>query len=344
MPSARPRYAVDAWGGGFVLDRPEYVASVAAVDGTVVAATERIYLLCPGATKFQVRDMPDGAGDAMCVAVEPRRPGSRSRFAVAGIDSLHIFEGERIASVRFPEGHGEIEQLLWAPDVTHGKATPVLYLRLDDRVMLLARDGGPFGTFGELEGAIADARTMASDHAGGFAYACFDEERWELDVWFLAALKPQEWYRRSVEAPSFFSGARLAIAGKSVAVSFNDGGVWLTRDIEHHPFKEIEELKDGGPEHEVRGPAIAFEGGAGDAALVATVRASQTTLRIVRIDAGDRATRIAEVETHAGEMLSVCGLAWDATRRTLWSAAGQAGIMCTTAPGVQWPLGTSAVS
>jgi hypothetical protein len=344
MPRPLPRRAKDAWGGGFVLERPEYVANVAAVDGTVVAATEHIYLVRPGVTKVRMRPMPEGAGDAMCVAVEPRRPGGRSRFAVAGVRSLHLFDGEGVASVPFPEDEGEIQQLLWGPDIHHGNATPVLYVKLEDRVLLLAPDGGPFGTFSQLGGTIGDARTIATDHAGGFAYACFDEEHGDLDVWFLAALDTQLWWRRSLEVPDSFLGARLAIAGKSVAVSFDGGGVWLTRDVERQHFKEVEELRDGASSYTGRGPAIVFEGAAGDAALIGAVRASETTLHVIRVDARGRATRIAELETEGGEKPTGRELAWDSTRRTLWSAAGRAGIMCTTAPGAPSPLGVSAVS
>jgi hypothetical protein len=343
-----PTHAADAWGGGLVLAKPEYLASVAAVDGTVVAATEHIYLLRPGATKFKMRDMPDGAGDALAVAVEPRRKGGVSRFAVAGIDSLHIFDGHGVASVRFPEDHGEVRQLLWAPDVFGDAPGQVLYLLLDDRAMQLVPGGGPFGTFVELEGDIADAYAITTDQNGGFAYACLDEESSELDVWFLADHKTRIWHRRSIETPNCFWSARLAIAGKSVAVSFDNEGIWLSRGLESHPFEELEELRDAVPEGEQGGlGAIAFEGAGDDAPLLAAIADSPTSLHVSRVDAHGRATRIAEagVEGPGGEVpWGVREIAWDATRRTLWSAAGPAGLLCTTAPGAPHPLGASKVS
>ncbi len=348
VPKPRlPRHAVEAWGGGFVLDKPEYVASIAAVDGTVVAATEHIYLLRPGATQFKTRRMPAGAGDAVAVAVEPRRPGSRSRFAVAGVDSLHLFEGEGVASLQFPKDHGEVRQLLWAPDVRTREAARLHYIGLDDSVLQLVPDGGPFGTLVELEGDIADARAMATDPTGGFAFACFHEDSCELEVSFLADLETDLWYCRTFETPAFFAGASLAIAGKSVAVSFDLGGLWLTRDIEHLPFREVEELSAGlSPEDGGGGAAIAFEGAANDSALIAVAAGSPTTLHVSRIDAKDRVTRIAEVDIEGkrDEIPSVRGIAWDPTRRTLWSAAGRAGILCTTAPGAPSPLGVGALS
>lgn len=349
MPSARPaRYAADTWAGGFTID-PEYVAAISAATGTVVAATERLYLLRPGATRFQCRDLPEGAGDAMCVAVEPRRPGSQGRFAVATIDSLHIYEREGVASVKFPEDHGEVLQLLWAPRLHDADPTFVLYLRFADFMLQLAPEGGRFGTFLQLGGLIERADAMATDDTG-IAFACFDEDSWELTIWFLADPKTTDWYHRNLEAPDFYTGATLAMAGGSIALSFNDGGVWMTRDIREHAFTEVESLRgrlgtgEGGG-----GAPIVFEGAARDAALLAAVRDSRTTQHIVRVDAEGRAARVAEVETDGSDaQLSPApplrAMAWDSTRRTLWSAAGRAGILASTAAGAPWPLGAKAAS
>ena len=287
-----PRYGADAWIGGFTIHPPEYTASISAATGSVVAATERIYLLRPGATSFHSRDLPQGMGDAVCVAAEPRRPGSPSRFAVATMDALHIYDGNGVASVKFPEDHGEVEQILWAPDILRGKPTCVLYVRFADFILELVPDGSRFGDLVRLEGDVEGALTMASDHTG-LAFARFDDDSWDLDVFFVARGKLEQWYRRSLEAPSFFCGAQLAVAGKSVAVSFDQAGVWLTRDVTEQPFTEVEELRGRlDPDEGGGGAAIAFEGAADDAALFGAVRDSVTTQHIVRVDAGGRALRI----------------------------------------------------
>jgi hypothetical protein len=129
---------------------------------------------------------------------------------------------------------------------------------------------------------------------------------------------------------------KLAVAGKSLAVSFGfDGGVWMTRDCKEHEFTEIEELRG---RDDPDAAAIAFEGSADDAALFAAVRSTRTTQHIVRVDAEGRAQRIAEVEIDGADeerriTPPVRALAWDSTRRTLWSATGPGGIMRSTAPG-----------
>jgi hypothetical protein len=344
-----PRYSADAWAGGFTVASPTNTVSISAATGTVVAATECIYLLRPGATRFHSRDNPPGAGDAISVAVEPRRPGRPQRFAVATMDSLHVYDGEGVASVKMPEDHGEIVQILWGPDVQHESPTNVLYVRCENVLLTLVPGGGQFGTFVQLGDTLATARALATDHAGGFAYACFDEEHGDVDVWFLAELKPQLWYRRTLDAPDFFD-MQLAIAGKSIAASFDDGSVWMTRDCKEHPFTEVEPMRGRLDPVECGGaPAIAFEGTANDAALFAAVQDSKTTQHIVRVDAEGRATRIAEVEIETNNaehtiLPPVRALAWDATRRTLWGAAGRAGIICSTAPGAPSPMGAKAAS
>ena len=185
---------------------------------------------------------------------------------------------------------------------------------------------------------------LATDHAGGFAFACLDEESWEVEVWTLAERDPQLWHCRRLDAPAVVNDVELAIAGKSLAVSFDFDGVWMTRDCKEHPFEELEELRGSlDPDDRAGAAAIAFEGSADDAALFAAVQGTRTTQHIVRVDAEGRAERIAEVEVAGGETERLRALAWDATRRTLWSAMGRAGIMCSTAPGApSWRPETAA--
>ncbi len=72
---------------------------------------------------------------------------------------------------------------------------------------------------------------MACDADRGVAYAALNEEHWALDVWSLIDFDERVWVRRGVPAPGFSCGARIAVAGRAVAVTFDYvGGVWLTRD------------------------------------------------------------------------------------------------------------------
>ena len=357
-PARLPRYRADAWAGGFAVASPVYTGSISAVDGTVVAATELIYRLRPGAAGFQTREPPEGMGDVVAVAVEPRRPGSEQRIAVATMHELHLYGAEGIASVPFPEDHGEVVELLWGPMLwtpprwapdPPGEPIDVLYARCTDVLLQLVPDGGPSGTFMQLDGPVARARALATDHAGGFAFACLDEETWQVEVWTLAEREPQLWHYRSLAAPTVFDDVGLAIAGKSLAVSFDFDGVWMTRDCKEHPFTELEDLRGPlDPHDRCSAAAIAFEGSADDAALFAAVQDTRTMQHIVRVDAEGRAQRIAEVEVAGGDeerliLPPVRALAWDATRRTVWSATGRAGIMCSTAPGApSWLPATAA--
>lgn len=358
-PAPLPRYRAEAWTGGFVVDAPVSTGTISAVDGTVVAATERIYRLSPGATGFQAREPPEGMGDAVAVAVSRRRPGSGQRIAVATLHALHLYGAGGVASVSFPEDHGEVVELLWGPMLwtPHGpaegrgaSAIDVLYVRCANRLLQLVPDDGPIGTLMPLAGPVADSVALATDHAGGFAFACLDEEDGTIEVSTLAAREPQLWHCRRLEAPDSFWDMELAIAGKALAVSFAFEGVWLTRDCKEHAFEEIEELRGGLDWHE-RGDQvpIAFEGAADDAALFAAVQDTKSTQHIVRVGAGGRAQRIAEVEVPKSDapgpiLPPVRALAWDATRRTLWGAAGAAGILASTAPGAPSWRGVGAAS
>ncbi len=350
MPTASlPRYRADAWPGGFTVASPVYTASISAVDGMVVAATELIYRLRPGAMAFQTREPPQGTGDVAAVAVEPRRPRREQRIAVAGMHELHLLSGEGVASMSLAEEDGEIVQLLWGPmlwtpddwkpAVPAGEPIDVLYVRCESALFVLLPDGSPFGALGRYgDGPVASASALATDGAGGFAFVCVDQETCEVEVSTLAEREPQLWHTRNFEGPTTMCDLQLAVAGKSLAVSFGFDGVYLTRDCMEHEFTEIEELR-GRLDSNDRPEAapIAFEGSADDAALFAAVRDTKAVQHIVRVDAAGHAQRIAEVELETNDETQlrppIHALAWDGTRSTLWSAAGKAGIMRSTAPG-----------
>jgi hypothetical protein len=250
VPSAPsvPRHRSDAWLRGFVIDSPGYTPHVAAAGGTVIAASEGgIYRMRPGATRFEMREIPEGHGDVVAVAVEPHLPGQRARFAFATFapSRIHVHDGEGLASFELPRDYGELVELTWAPRMTGRDPTACLFLRFDDDRFLMLRtdDGRHAWVFEKIEWPAPNTSELAADGAGGMVIAAFDEEAWDLDVWILMDQASLTWGIRSLEAPSFFSGAQMAVAGMAVAVSFELGGVWLSRDVREHPFVELEELR-----------------------------------------------------------------------------------------------------
>jgi hypothetical protein len=345
-----PRHRSDAWLGGFAIDAPVYTSSISASGGSVVAATVRLYRLRPGTTRFGWWDPPpEGHGDITCVAVEPRRPGQPARFAYAACpNSLYLVDDERVVPIELPLEEGEeIHGLMWAPATNGDDPTRrLLHLFVGDRVLrLLPYDGGPNY---EFEGSFWPTRNdddedrpvcaMASDGESGVAFATFDEERWELEVSVYEGFESNLWITRWIEAPSFVSGVRLAVAGTAVAVAFEmQEGVWLSRKL-REPIERVDALRG-------KDVVLAFGGASTDAPLFAAMRETPLRAGIARVDAEGRCERIAELElTIEGDekppvLPLIHEMAWDETRRTLWSAAGRAGIMCSTEPGAAPVLG-----
>jgi hypothetical protein len=216
-------------------------------------------------------------------------------------------------------------------------------------VLRLLPDDGPLHRFeSDFWPAQGSVCAMASDADRGVAFAVFDEEGWELDVWVLENLETNMWVRRSIGAPSLFTGARLAVAGTAVAVAFDGaGGVWMSRNLRGQPFVEIEQLRRGksdedGETEQLR-VALAFGGSSADSVLFAAVQETPRRSTIARIDAAGRPERIVELTVESDDVPQrsalIEAMAWDETRRTLWCAAGHAGVMCSTEPGSPPPLG-----
>ena len=347
-----PRHRGGTWPGGIVFDSPVYTASISASGGSVLAATERIYRFAPGAARWQWGEIPEGYGDVTCVAVEPHSPGKPRCMVAATIGALHFFDDEGVTTQQLPEGYGpEVHEMIWAPRAGAEDPTMCLHLNFGDRALrLLPHDGGPLrqfeGKFWPGDRADDEPLAMASDGDRGVAYAMFDEENWELEVWTLIDFETNLFGRRIVPAPSFFTGARLAVAGRAVAVAFDHvGGVWLTRDLKEQDLVELESFceAEGVAEFD-RGAVVAFEGASADAGLFVAAQETARRSIIARVDATGRVERIAELELdEAREVRLIQQMAWDDTRRTLWCAAGRAGVLGSTAPGWPVPIGEGAV-
>src|SRR5580692_9687933 len=93
---------------------------------------------------------------------------------------------------------------------------------------------------------LSSVCAIAADASAGLAFARFDEENWELEVGLLDSAHDGTCSVRSVDAPDAMAGVRLAVAGSAVAVSFQFGGVWVSRKRDE-PFREVAGLAGGGP-------------------------------------------------------------------------------------------------
>ncbi len=293
-------------------------AAVAAAGGTVLAGGERIYLLRPGATRFATREIPDGIGDAIAVGVDPR---CRKRMAVACAFGLVIFEGDALAVARSRDTATEFVELAWGRAA--GKRGSDLYLLRNDETVLRFSPGSR--GFDELE--LPPVRALASDEKGELTYACFDEDDWSLDVHVHTTTGLE--VTHTLDAPPDMAGVYLARLGDALAVGVEHDRVWLTRRVTEPKLSCVETLS-GGP--------VAFEGPEGAGALFG-LSIEETMTGLVRVDKDGAATRIAEFggPPTIKETGGVHQLVWDATRRTLWAAAGSAGVLSSTAPGSPVP-------
>jgi hypothetical protein len=163
---------------------------------------------------------------------------------------------------------------------------------------------------------------IASDDNGILAMASFappDPRAYVTDDGETLAFRPLE--------PSDEPSARvhLAVAGAAVAFAIEGVGAFVSRGLEE-PFLRCEPLGTAGP--------VAFEGAAGDAALFGAAR-SAGYASIIRVDREGAALRIADFGSDGGPAPGISDLAWDASRRILWGASPQMGIVTCTAPGAK---------
>src|SRR6202034_4327791 len=74
-PMNKPRLPTSlskAWPGGFALRAPQTAYRISAAKGSVLAGDTHLWMMPPGASSFLKGSTPEGMGDALAVAVEPR--------------------------------------------------------------------------------------------------------------------------------------------------------------------------------------------------------------------------------------------------------------------------------
>jgi hypothetical protein len=248
-------------------------------------------------------------------------------MAAIGICSVVTFEGNQV-DVLDLSGEGlELLELAWGPASSEGGSA--LHILTDqEKVMRLMPDAKHFEVLD-----LPPVRAMACDQEGRLAFAWLDEEAWMVHVRVDIEPGGSKYMEHSIDAPGFFTDVYLAVAGEALAVAFPfaEPGehAWMTRNVTREALSEVK-LLSGGP--------LAFQGRGRNAALFGTT-IDGNVHGIVRIDAKGIATRIGELEVpKEGERYSsVKQLAWDESRQTLWVAAGGAGVIASTAPGVTPP-------
>src|SRR5262249_13826778 len=114
----------------------------------------------------------------------------------------------------------------------------------------------------------------------------------------------------------------LAVADMAVAFAVEGDGVFVSRG-QDEPFARCEPLAGAGP--------VEFEGSSSDAALFGTTHAAGF-VSIIRVDQEGAAVRIADFGSDAGPRPDLTALSWDATRKTLWGASPQMGLISCAAP------------
>jgi hypothetical protein len=305
-----PRFARDAWAGGFVFDSPRWVSCVSVSGGSVLAAgREEMYLLGPGEVHMRKRPLPGGMKVAAEVAVEPRR---RPRLVVCCPETISVLDGNALATLRDGDDGPGYDGVAW------GKRPGGFALYIlggDSRLRRTQPEKG-----GVEEIPIEDVRTLASDGRGTIGVV---SKTPEPRVW--VTHDGDEWFWRAIPAWPVSRPYSLAVAGDLAAVKLiYEGPAWVSRR-RGAPFEACEPLEDAGP--------LEFEGSGADAALFG-VRPEGSTECVVRVEASGNAVQIARIEgdEKAEEAPRVSNLAWDETRRTLWGALPRIGLIKSEAP------------
>lgn len=318
-----PTHAGDAWECSFLFDAARDVRALSCRGGMVLAGGEEMYLLRPGAQKMASRAPPLDIGPIRAVAAEPRAPW---RYAVASEELVAVFyrnnAGDQILRLRCNPPGPAATHLAWG----RSGGVSTLYVRWDDGAILRV---APDMSGGEaLDFPPMDA--IAADQAGVLALVSFDAD------------EPLAYFTRDGEALQFRPLPRdlvvepdqrvhLAVADEAVAFAIADGGVFVSR-AHATPFVLSEPLAKAGP--------IEFAGASSDAALFGATNGAEG-ISLLRVDAAGDAVLIAELGADNGPPPALVALGWDASRRVLWGASPQVGIVSCTAPsakGAKKPL------
>ncbi len=308
-----PSRTGDAWECSFFFAAACDVQAVSCRGGLVIAGGDELHLLRPGAQRLASRPPPLDIGKVRATAAEPRAPW---RYAVASDEMVAVFyrdeKGDQLMRLRCAPPGPSATHLAWGRD---GDAS-ALYIRWDDGAVVRMKQ--------DMSGVdtpdLPPMDALVADDAGVLAMISF------------APPEPRAYVTRDgvdleyrpVEGkvgPS--QRVHLAVADTTVAYSIAAGGAFVSRFSEA-PFVLCEALANAGP--------IELEGTSSDAALFGAVH-SGGAASIVRVDAAGVAVLVAEFGSDAPSLSpEIRALSWDASRRTLWGASPQMGLVTCTAP------------
>ncbi len=303
----------ETWDGGFVLSPVQPVRDVSGAGGMIFGGGDALVMLRPGGEQWKGRPAPEDLGPVLAVAVEQGPPWRYAVSSALGI-TLYGLPNDQMLTLRAPDDAGsQATHMAWA---AFGEER-VLYLRWDDGGV--ARVRLDLGTIEDLAFLPMDA--IASDVNGVLAMVSLGVGAADAHAIFTRDGV------RFEERPAAFvpvDGARvhLAVADAAIAYAVEGKGAHVSRGIDDD-FAPVEVLAGAGP--------IAFHGSTADSALFGAVW-SKDVCAIDRVDANGEVQRIAEIGANDAAAPRIAAMVWDRSRRALWAASPQAGILKSEEP------------
>jgi hypothetical protein len=313
--------AEDRWESVFVLGSPQPVHDVSGAGGLIVGGGDALFMLRPGAETWKHRPPPEDLGPVVAVAAEPGPPW---RYAIASRGGITVFglPGDQVLTLRADTPDLQATHLAWA---SFGKEK-VLYLRWSDGTV--GRLRMDLGTIEELQTMPMDA--IASDANGVLAMVAVGGDAADAHALFTHdGVRLEE--RPAIVVPGAErTRVHLAVADAAIAYAVEGWGTRLSRGIDDD-FVPCAELSPGGP--------IAFHGTTADAALFGVLW-SKAVCAIHRVDTQGAVQQVTEIESE-GDAPKISTLLWDRSRKALWAALPQVGIVRADEPRAKGDKGRS---
>jgi hypothetical protein len=307
-----PTRPSDTWDCEFIFESAHDVRAVSARGGLVMAGGDELYMVRPGAQGMASRARPQDMGQVVAVASEPRAP---FRYAFATAEMVVLFmkseQGEQTVRLRPMLSGASPTHIAWGP----AEGANALWIRWSDGAVV--RTNRDMSSVDVLDVQPMDA--LAADGNGVIAMVSFAEP------------EPRAYTSKDGESFQFRPlGVELkpadhvfmAVADEAVAYAIKGVGAFMSRAVEV-PFTRSEPLGAAGP--------VEFQGESSDAALLGASRYARYA-SIVRVDREGAALRIADFGSDDAPAPEITCLSWDASRRVVWGASPQMGIVRCTEP------------
>ncbi len=305
----------EVWQGGF-LTPSQPVSAVSAGAGLIVGGGSSLFMVRPAGEQILSRPLPPAIGPIVAVAAEPWAP---HRFAIAARGRISIFEGERpeepVLEASMSNSAVDATHLAWVRE----KGEVALYFRTRGKNLGRIWVDRPAQEF--LEAPPLNA--VASDASGRLAMICDGSNYMEV------MLAKADGSGFDVREPTMIFDddadpdvhVYLAVHGDSVAYSVKEWGSGVSWSPDQRDFEPTTSLY-GGP--------IAFQ----DAETLFGAYCVDTNGSIFRETRDGRITRVADIEAEGGDdaQVNILSLAWDPSRRVLWGASPECGLLQSREP------------